>query len=130
MALRFLVPAVAVALAVAGLLVALRPVLLPTRPTGALLTVLAPTSVASAERFVMFAGVHTDVAARLRLRICSSPTRCQLERGEPFAAGTTFKWVASPVLAPGAYVLDAFLQVRTPMGYRTVDRFVGHVAAR
>lgn len=130
MATRFLVLAVAAALVAAALLVALRPLLLAPRPAADLLTVLAPTSVAPAERFVVFAGVRADVPVRLWVRVCASVRRCQLERGEPFAAGTAFKWIASPVLAPGTYVLDAFLQVRTPFGYRTVDRFTGHVAAR
>lgn len=129
-ATRFLVPAVAAALAVAGLLVALRPLLFAPRPAAELLTVLAPTSVEAAERFVVFAGVRADGPARVWIRVCSTARRCQLERGEPFAAGTTFKWIASPDLAPGTYVLDAFLQVRTPFGYRSVDRFTGHVAAR
>ena len=128
--MRYVVAAVAAALATAAVLVALRPGLLPARPTAELLTVLAPASVAPSERFVVFAGVRAEVPVRLWVRVCSSATRCQLERSEPFAAGTTFKWVASPVLAPGAYVLDAFLQVRTPLGYRSVDRFTGHVAAR
>ena len=127
---RTLVPALTVALVLAAVAVGARPLLVTARPDADLLGVLAPRTVVAGERFVVFAGVRAEGPTRLLVRLCVSEVRCQLERSEPFPSGTLFKWVATADLSPGEYAVEAFLQVPTLLGYRSVDRFAGHVTAR
>lgn len=118
-----------VGLVLAGAAVPLRPLVFQPRPPGAFVAVLSPSEVAAGERFSVFAGAEVGSGARVLVRVCADRGPCVLERFEPFPPGVTFKWLAAATLRPGSYRLQAFLQVPTPLGYRSVDRFESDVVA-
>lgn len=128
--MRFALVSFAVASVLSVLAVVARSFVAPFDATGALITLLAPERVAAHERFVVFAGVSTPAPARLLVRLCDERRSCVFERHEPFGAGTTFKWVAAATVPAGAYQVEAFLQVPTVFGHRSVASYRGDVAAR
>ena len=127
---RFALVSLATAAALVAMVVLWTATVEPVDAPGRLLAVLAPERVVAGERFVVFAGVSTSMPARLHVRLCDERLRCAFERDEPYSAGTTFKWVAAATVPPGVYALEAFLQVPTPFGHRSVASFRGQVDAR
>lgn len=127
---RFTLVSLATAATLVAMVVLWAATVEPVGASGRLLAVLVPEQVLAGERFVVFAGVSTQMPAHLHVRLCDERLRCTFERDEPFSAGTTFKWVAAATVPTGMYTLEVFLRVPTPFGHRSVASFRGQVDAR